>query len=150
MIHEPDCSVLAHILPPPAQRVAPRPAVRQAGNMGFLAHWIVTGISIVVAQRVVGGIHVFGLGALALAAFALGLINATVKPVLQLLSLPLTVLSLGFFYVVVNGVCFGLAAFVVPGFHVDSLGSAMLGSIIVSLVSWLLGSLFKRKDREQS
>jgi putative membrane protein len=117
--------------------------------MGFFAHWIVTGISIVVAQRLIGGIYVAGFSSLALAAFALGLVNATVKPLLQLLSLPLTVLSLGFFYLVVNGICFGLAAFLVPGFRVDSLGSAILGSIVVSLVSWLLGSLFKRKDQEQ-
>jgi len=118
--------------------------------MGFLAHWIVTGISIVAAQRLIGGIYIAGFGSLALAALVLGLVNATVKPVLQLLSLPLTVLSLGFFYIVVNGICFGLAAFLVPGFRVDSLGSAMLGSLVVSLVSWILASLFKPKDRVRS
>lgn len=125
------------------------PVVSQAAFMGFLAHWVVTGISIVIAQRLIGGIYIAGLGSLALAALVLGLINATVKPVLQLLSLPLTILSLGFFYLVVNGICFGIAAFLVPGFRVDSLGSAIVGSIVVSLVSWIFGSLFKRKDGEQ-
>lgn len=113
--------------------------------MSFLAHWVITGIAIVVAQKLVGGIYISGFLSLVLAALAVGLVNAVVKPVIQLLSLPLTVITLGIFYFVVNGICFALAAFIVPGFGVASLGAAILGAIIVSVVSWLLGSLLMRK-----
>lgn len=116
--------------------------------MSFLAHWIITGVALVVAQKLTGGIYISGLGSLALAALVLGLVNAVVKPLLQLVSLPLTILTLGIFYFVVNGICFAIAAFVVPGFRVGSLGSAILGAIIVSLVSWLLGALIKRKPAD--
>ena len=116
--------------------------------MGFLAHWLVTGVALLVAHKLVGGIHVSGFGALALAALVLGLVNAIIKPVMQLLSLPLTILTLGIFYLVVNGVCFALAAFLVPGFGVASLGSAILGAVVVSLISWLLGGFLSRQSRQ--
>jgi putative membrane protein len=112
--------------------------------MGFLAHWIVTAVAIVVAEKLVPGIHVSGMFPLALAALVLGLVNAFVKPVLQLLSFPLTVLTLGIFYLVVNAACFGLAAFLVPGFAVASFGPAFWGAAVVSLVSWAVGALARR------
>ena len=107
--------------------------------MRFFVHWIVTAVALVAADKLVDGIQISGFVPLVLAALALGLVNAIIKPVLQTLSLPLTVLTLGIFYVIVNGVCFGLAAFLVPGFAVASLGPAILGALVVSLVSWLLG-----------
>jgi putative membrane protein len=73
------------------------------------------------------------------AAFVLGLINALVRPVLVLLTLPLTILTLGLFYLVVNGIAFALAAALVPGFTVASLGSAVAGALIVSVVSAVIG-----------
>lgn len=116
----------------------------QATDMGFLAHWVVTAVAIVVAEKFVPGIHVSGLVPLALAALVLGLINAFVKPVLQLLSFPLSVLTLGVFYLVVNAACFGLAAFLVPGFAVSSFGPAFWGALVVALVSWAFGALARR------
>lgn len=113
--------------------------------MRFLAHWVVTALALVVAEELVAGIHVGGLFPLVLGALVLGLVNAVVRPLLQLLSLPFTLLTLGLFYLVVNGVCFALAAALVPGFAVASLWPAILGALVVSLVSWAVGTLASRR-----
>ena len=81
---------------------------------------------------------------LALSALALGFVNALVRPVLTVLTLPITVLTLGLFLLVVNGIAFGLAAFLVPGFRVAGLGPAILGSLVVAGVSWIIGWLTRR------
>lgn len=86
------------------------------------------------------------LPALAVAALVLGFINAVVKPVLVILTLPITVLTLGLFYLVVNGIAFWLAAALVPGFGIRSFGWAMLGAFLVGLVSWFVGA-FARTDQ---
>jgi putative membrane protein len=109
----------------------------------FIVHWLITAVALAAAAHVVPGIHVASLPPLLLAALALGLVNAFVKPVLVLLTLPITILSLGLFYLVVNGIAFALAAALVPGFSVGSLGAAILGALVVGLVSWLLGWLLR-------
>jgi putative membrane protein len=86
------------------------------------------------------GVEISSLTALIIAALVLGCANAFVKPVLLLLTLPITVLTLGLFYTVVNGLVFALAAFLVPGFSVRSFLWAMLGAFIVGFVSWLMGT----------
>jgi putative membrane protein len=83
--------------------------------------------------------------ALFIAAFVLGLVNALVRPLLTILTLPITIITLGLFYLVVNGLAFGLAASLVPGFDLDGFGSAVLGALLVSLVSWVLGAIFSPK-----
>jgi len=110
----------------------------------FLAHWISTALALLVCSQILPGVHVDSYATLAVAALVLGFINAIVRPILLLLTLPLTLLTLGLFYFVVNGLAFGLAAWVVPGFDVDSIGWAILGSIVVSLFSWFLGSFGRR------
>lgn len=115
--------------------------------MAFLLHWIVTAAGLYAAAYLLSGVSVTSPLALAVGALVLGLVNAVVRPVLQLLSLPFTLLTLGLFYFVVNGVAFGLAALLVPGFQVASLWSAVLGALVVSLVSWLLGWLLKPTPR---
>jgi putative membrane protein len=110
----------------------------------FFVHWLVTAIALVVADWTLDGVHVGSGLSLAVAALVLGLVNALVRPLLLLLTLPLTVLTLGLFYLVVNGLAFALAAAVVPGFTVASFGSAMAGALIVSLVSWFIGWLTKQ------
>jgi putative membrane protein len=82
--------------------------------------------------------------ALAVAALVLGFVNAIVRPVLVLITLPITILTLGLFYFVVNGLAFGLAAAIVPGFDIDSFGWAVLGALVVGLVSWFVGVVVKR------
>ena len=107
--------------------------------MSFLAHLVVVAIALWVATYLIPGVVVANYTALAIGALVLGLVNALVRPVLVLLTLPITVLTLGLFYLVVNGVAFGLAAALVPGFSVASFGTAILGALVVSLVSWVLG-----------
>jgi putative membrane protein len=112
---------------------------REDAMLSFLVHWAVLAIALLVAVRLVPGVTVSSYGTLAVAALVVGLVNAFVRPVLVLLSLPVTVLTLGLFYLVVNGACLMLAAAIVPGFRVDGCLPAILGALVVSLVGWLLG-----------
>lgn len=107
--------------------------------MGFLLHWAVVTAALWVAAYLIPGVTVGSLPALLVAALVLGLVNALVRPVLTILTLPITILTLGLFYFVVNGAAFALAAALVPGFDVAGFGSAMLGAFVVSLISWAIG-----------
>ena len=109
--------------------------------LSFIVHWAVQAIALLVAVRLVPGVSVTSYPVLVIAALAVGLVNAFVRPVLALLSLPLTILTLGLFYLVVNGACLMIAAALVPGFRVAGCGSAILGALVMSLVGWLLGML---------
>ena len=109
----------------------------------FLLHWLVTAIALGAAAYIVPGIHITSGPVLIIAALVLGFVNAIVRPVLVVLTLPLTVLTLGIFYFIVNGAAFGLAAALVPGFTVASLGSAILGAVVVALVSWVFSWLIR-------
>jgi putative membrane protein len=106
----------------------------------FLTHWITIAVALGVCTWILPGVHVASIPALVVAALVLGFVNAIVRPILFVLTLPITVLTLGLFYVVVNGLAFGLAAALVPGFAVDSIGWAIVGALVVSLVSWFVGS----------
>jgi putative membrane protein len=106
---------------------------------GFLIHTIVVGIAVWVATQVVSGVSASGPMPLVIMAVVLGLVNAVVRPVILILTLPLTILTLGLFYFVVNGIAFSLAAALVPGFHVASLWTGIVAAIVVSIVSWLIG-----------
>lgn len=109
--------------------------------MSFLAHWIVLAVALWVTTQFVSGVTVSGWGALAVGAAVLGVVNTVVRPLLTLLTLPLTILTLGLFYFVVNGAAFGLAAALVPGFEVRSFLSAMLGALVTGLAAWLVGAV---------
>jgi putative membrane protein len=103
---------------------------------GFLIRLAISAFGLWLAQQLVSGIAIDGTATLLLAAFLLGVVNAIVRPVFVLLTLPLTLLTLGLFLLVVNALMFELVAFLVPGFHVAGFGSALFGSIVVSVVSW--------------
>jgi len=109
----------------------------------FLLHWFITAIALAVGARLVPGIQVTSLPVLLISALVLGVVNAFIRPVLVVLTLPITILTLGLFYLIVNGAAFGLAALLVPGFTVASLGSAVGGALVVGLVSWALGWLLR-------
>ena len=109
----------------------------------FLLHWLVTAIALGAAAYLVPGIHITSGPVLIIAALVLGFVNAIVRPILVVLTLPLTVLTLGIFFFIVNGAAFGLAAALVPGFTVASLGSAILGAVVVALVSWVFTWLIR-------
>ena len=109
--------------------------------MGFLARVVVNALAIMLAASILPGISVNGIVPALAAAVLLGLVNAFVRPVLLILTLPITLLTLGLFLFVLNGLCFWLVASVVKGFHVAGFGSAMLGALVVSIVSWIVTAL---------
>ena len=112
----------------------------------FLAHCLTTALALGVSAWVLPGVRVISISALFVAALVLGFVNTIVKPLLFLLTLPITVLTLGFFYLVVNGLAFALAAWAVPGFEIRSFGWAMLGALLVGLVSMFIGSFGRWTD----
>ncbi|MEE8130138.1 MAG: phage holin family protein [Vicinamibacterales bacterium] len=111
----------------------------------FFAHWLTTALALGVAGWILPGVTISSPTALLVAALVLGFINAVVKPILVLLTLPITVMTLGVFYLVVNGMAFALAAWLVPGFIVRSFGWAMLGALLVGAVSWFIGSFGRNR-----
>jgi putative membrane protein len=110
--------------------------------MGFLARTLITAFALWAATQLVPGIHVSGPVSLLFAALVFGLVNAVVRPVAVLLSLPLTVLTLGLFLLVVNAAMLGLTALLNPWFRIDGFWPAFWGAIVVSLVSWAATRLF--------
>lgn len=106
-------------------------------------HWLVSAIAILIAAYLVPGVEVTLVGALVLAV-VLGIINVFFKPVINLLTLPLNIVTLGIFSLVVNALLIMLASMVVPGFHVTGFWAAFFFSIIVSLVTALFGAMARR------
>lgn len=116
----------------------------------FLTHWLITAVALGVTAWILPGVQVASPLALAAAGVVLGFVNAIIRPALVILTLPLTLLTLGLFYFVVNGLAFALTAWVVPGFSVSTVPSAILGALLVSLFSWFMGASGheQRQERE--
>ena len=112
----------------------------------FVFRWLTTTIAVMVAASVLHGIRYDSVGSLIGAALLLGILNAFVRPVLLILSVPLILLTLGFFILVVNGLLLWFVPNIVPGFHVDNFGSAFWGAIVIGLVSWMLSAFFRGSD----
>ncbi len=115
--------------------------------MGFLLRVLVNTLAIVLAGHLVPGIRLESWLAALAAGLVLGLVNAVVRPILLLLTLPITLVTLGLFLLVLNGLCFWLAATVVRGFHVEGFWAAVLGALCVSVVSWLVTTLVSDSGR---
>lgn len=111
--------------------------------MNFITMILLNALALVIADYLVPGIHINGLLASLLAGLSLGLVNTFLRPVLLLLTLPFTVLTLGLFILVLNTITFGLASLLVPGFHIDSFGGAFWGALCTSITGWLLNIIFK-------
>ncbi|MEE4271833.1 MAG: phage holin family protein [Thermoanaerobaculales bacterium] len=105
----------------------------------FLIHWLVIALALWVTTWILPGVNVSSYAALAIAAVVLGLVNALVRPVLTILTLPITILTLGLFYLLVNGFTFLLAAWLVPGFQVGGYWWAVLGALVFSIISSFIG-----------
>ena len=103
---------------------------------GFLVRLLITALGLWVADQLLAGLTFDSTGALIVSALLLGVVNAVIRPIILILTLPLTVLTLGFFILIVNGISLALVAALVPGFHVEGLFSATVGAIIVGLTSW--------------
>jgi len=104
---------------------------------GFLVRLLITALGLWIADQLLPGIVFTSTGALIVSALLLGVVNAVIRPILLILTLPLTVLTLGLFILVVNGISLSLVAWLVPGFQIAGLASATLGAIIVGLTSWV-------------
>ncbi len=102
---------------------------------GFLFRLLITALGLWAATTIVPGVTIRGWN-LIVAALLLGLVNAVIRPVILILTLPLTVLTLGLFILVVNGISLALVAWLMPGFTIAGLLPAILGSIVVGLTSW--------------
>ena len=105
--------------------------------MGFFFRLLITALGLWAAAKLIPGVQINGWGNLLVAALLLGIVNAVIRPVILILTLPLTVLTLGLFILVVNGISLAVVAWLMPGFTLSGLGSAILGSVIVGLTSWL-------------
>lgn len=115
--------------------------------MGFAVRVVINTLAIALAGAVVPGIHVDSVVSAVAAGLVLGLINAFVRPVLLILTLPITLITLGLFLVVLNGLCVWFVSAVVGGFHVAGFWSAVLGALLVSAVSWALTAFVSDRGR---
>ena len=111
----------------------------------FIIRVFVNAVAILLAAALVPGVEIGSAFIAVVAGLVLGFINAIVRPVLLILTLPLTLLTLGLFIFALNAICFGLAAALVPGFHVEGCFPALLGAFLVSLASWTVNGLFDRR-----
>jgi putative membrane protein len=115
-------------------------------DVKLILRWLINAAALYVAVKLVPGIEASDTQAILIAAIVIGLINATLKPIAVLLTLPLTIITLGLFYLCVNGAMLYLAAALTPGFQLAGFGSAVLGAIVISVVGMLLGGLVEKND----
>jgi putative membrane protein len=114
--------------------------------MRLLLTWIINAAALMALPYLMHSVTVTSIGAALVAALVLGLVNTLIRPVLVLLTLPVTFLSLGLFILVINGFLFWVVAQLVGGFHVEGFLSAMLAAILYSVISWALSTLLLRKN----
>lgn len=120
--------------------------VERERRHGLLFRFLVNAVALYIAEQLIPGVHIDGIGGLLIAVVLLAIVNTFLRPVLLFLTLPLTVLTLGIFLFVVNGLTLMLAAWLARGaFDIDGLGPAILAWLVVWLVNWVLTGLFKRE-----
>lgn len=104
--------------------------------LGFFLRWSINLLALVIAGSLIKGITIEGLGTGIIAAGIFGVVNAVIRPVVLLLTLPINLLTLGLFTLVVNAAMLMLVSTLVPGFVIESFRSAFFGALIISLISW--------------
>jgi putative membrane protein len=109
----------------------------------FLLRAVIAAVGLWLATLLVSGLHISDPMTLILAALLLGICNAFVKPILVILTLPITILSLGIFLLVINAAMLALVAWMLPGFTISGFGAALLGAIVVSITG-LIGSMLTK------
>jgi len=115
----------------------------------FVLNWLVNAVALWVAAKIVPGVFVEDTDSLFIAALIIGLVNAIIRPILAFVTLPITVITLGLFYFVLNGAMLYLAASLAPGFALESMWSAILAAIVMSVVATILHLFVKgRKKRD--
>ena len=107
----------------------------------WLIHWLLSGVALLIVARIVPGIQVDSFGSALIAALVIGLVSATVGFILKIILLPFIILTLGVLYFLINGLMLKLASEFVPGFRVNGCLPAVLGSILLTIVDYLLNRL---------
>jgi putative membrane protein len=122
--------------------------ILERGSMRLLLNWVLSALAVWIVAQVVPGVHVSGATAALIAALAIGFINATLGALLKIITFPLTLVTLGLFWFVINALMLELASAVVPGFNVRGFGAAFIGAIVLSLVNLLLKAIvMPQKDQ---
>ncbi|MEJ2656609.1 MAG: phage holin family protein [Desulfobacterales bacterium] len=116
---------------------------------GIFLRWLILTFSIIATSYLIDGIHVSGFLSAFFAAAVLGILNAFFRPILLILTLPVNILSLGLFTFVINAVMLMMVSGVISGFKVDGFWSAVFGSFLISLVSWILTSFIGERGTIQ-
>ena len=109
--------------------------------ISMIAHWVLNALALYIVARILPGIHLSDFGSALVAVVIIGLVNVLIKPILFLLTLPVTFITFGLFAFVLNALMLMLASSLTPGFKIDGFGTALLGSILLSLVTTILHSL---------
>lgn len=113
--------------------------------MRLLAIWLINALALLALPYLMPSISIASFGTALIVAVVLGFVNAIVRPILLLLTLPVTVISLGLFIFVVNGLMFWAVASMIDGFHVAGFWSAVGGALLYSVISWTLSTLLLQK-----
>ena len=116
--------------------------------MGLIRSWLINAAALYATARLLAGVRVDSPEALIGGALAIGLVNAVVRPILRVVTFPITVLTLGLFYFVLNGLMFQLAASLIPGFELDGLAAAVGGALIMSIVATVLHVFLKPRRKK--
>ncbi|HEX4597480.1 MAG TPA: phage holin family protein [Burkholderiaceae bacterium] len=111
--------------------------------MWLLLHWLLNTVALLVVAHVVPGISVRGWTTALVAAVLLGLVNAVIRPILVLLTLPVTILTLGLFLLVINGLLFWAVSGLMSGFEVRGFWTGVLGALVYSVLTWLMWMLVR-------
>ncbi|WP_038497227.1 phage holin family protein [Janthinobacterium agaricidamnosum] len=114
--------------------------------MRLLLTWFINAAALFAVPYLMHSVSITSIGAALVAALLLGLVNTLIRPVLILLTLPVTMLSLGLFILIVNGFMFWLVAQMVHGFHVTGFWAAVGGALLYSVISWALSTLLLKKS----
>ena len=114
---------------------------------GLLIRWVVNALALIAISRIIRGIEVDGVAAALAAAAVLGIMNAIVRPVLIFLTLPITILTLGLFILVINGLMLYLASTIVKGFSVTGFFPAVFAALLLSIVSWIATAFVSDRGR---
>jgi putative membrane protein len=114
--------------------------------VGLIIRLVLNAVALIAVAYVVPGIHVYGIGGALLSALILGIVNAVIRPILLIVSLPLEVLTLGLFVLVINALLFWFVGALHVGLYVDGFWPAFWGALVMSIVSWLLSLLTARPE----
>jgi putative membrane protein len=114
---------------------------------GFILRMLITALGLWAATEIVPGVEIRGVPSLFMAALLLGLVNAVVRPIVVFLTFPITLVTLGLFLLVINALMFGLVARLMKQFTLDGFQAALLGSLVVSVISWFASAFVGSKGR---